>query len=224
MLIVGVFSPSQLDKLWSGHRKELNSFPTLTSLYNSTKDLQKNCLYTFKLDDSQDSVSKLLLKMRENVFSLEPSALPSPPDSDSVWTVPKTQSQSMIQIHLQNQTPTKDFSLVMPDTPNSPPRLTRDSRHQSRPSLLQSHCYTVLESAAEQEFSASFTPSKQRLEICREVEEYLLKSKLQTERRLAQIKMRKSPAPSPSPLGRREGGHEARVARKVFQTEVGFDL
>lgn len=206
MLIVGVFSPSQLDKLWSGHRKELNSFPSLTSLYKTTKDLQKDCLYTFKLDHSQDSVSKLLLRLRDNVFSLEPSPLIESGDSDSIKTTPKHQA--------------RDISLVMPDTPNSPPRLTRDSRYQSRPSLLQSHCHTVLESAAEQEFSASFTPSKQRQEICREVEEYLMRSQLQTERRLAQIKMKKTPKHSPSPIRKRDEGQVSRVARKVFQTDV----
>lgn len=205
MLIVGVFSPSQLDKLWSGHKKELSSFPTLSSLYNTTKDLQKDCLYTFKLDHNQDSVSRLLLKLRDNVFSLEPAALIDSADSDSVKTTPR-------------QT-VKDICLNVPDTPDSPPRLPWECRQQSKPSLLQSHCYTVLESAAEQEFSASFTPSKQRQEICREVEEYLLKSQLQTERRLAQIKLKKTPKHSPSPIRRRIEDLNTRVARKVFQTD-----
>lgn len=206
MLIVGVFSPSQLDQLWCGHRQQVASFPALSSLFNTAKDLRKNCLYTFRLEDHQPAVGRLLLSPGEDRFTLEPAALeashsPSRPDRPELdW-------------------PVKDISVRVPERlePRSPLRPTQSPvrRQQSRPSLLQSHCHTVLESAAEQECSASFTPSKQRQEICREVDEYLLQSQLQTERRLAQLRVKKTPRVSPSPVAR-AGRERAEAAGELI--------
>lgn len=171
MLLLGVFSPSQLVKMCPGFVQEIEDLPGISSLHTSPLEMKTDMLYSFKLDAQEDIT--VLNKLTFNAFTQKFGCL-----STAVSAAQSTGTFNPVKLRLAEAH--KD--LVQKRRADS-----WASNHQ----MLQSHISTIAETRQSHEISPSFTPCKQRQMISQETEAYLKKSQLAIEKRLTVMKKRK---------------------------------
>ena len=170
MLILGIYSASQLLKMAPALEKKMKTMPAFSSLCNQSMELKKNEIYSFKLDVEGDmSVwSKLALCPKEETFSCSASLL-------------NLQQQVLAPLGYFPQEEEKARPMHQHSGNQTANNWTTDFQ------LLKSHISSVAEACLSQEISPSFTPSKERQAVDRQTQAFLENARLTTQQRLAKL-------------------------------------